>query len=149
MNDPEKTKNSKIIFARDEKEIERFIDAFAEVCRGLVYISETDADLKPLFADEPRSRTLRSYLEVLGIDEKKVEEISFDKFFARLTTEKDWHRAPDKKRTRRFSKLKAFLEENLEDLRVIRVGRIRIDIYIVGVGPDGQLAGVRTNAIET
>lgn len=149
VNDPKKSKNSRKIFARGEQTIESFDDALAEACRGLAYISETDANLEPFIADEPNSRTLRSYLDTLGIDEKIIEEVSLDKFFARLTTEKDWHRAVETRRVRQFSKLKTLLEENLEDLHVIRVGRIRIDIYIVGVAADGRLAGVKTKAIET
>lgn len=149
MNDPEKVKKEKKNFASGEKKNDTPPRDLVDACRGLVFISETDADIQPFVCGETRSRSLRSYLEALQIEGKEVEEVSYENFFDRLTTEKDWHRALDKKRTRQFSKLRNVLEESLEDLRVIRVGRIRIDIYIVGIDANGRLAGVKTNAIET
>jgi hypothetical protein len=41
------------------------------------------------------------------------------------------------------------LEENLADLTVFRIGSIRIDIYVVGLDADGNLAGIKTKAVET
>ena len=149
MDDPEKRKKSKKIFAPDEVENDSLMSALENACRDLVFISETDADLEPLVAGEARSRSLASYLRGLQIDNEQIEEVSFDKFFNRLTIEKDWHRELDKKRVMRFLKLRKMLEKNLDDLRVIRVGRIMIDIYIVGVTTYGRLAGVKTKAIET
>lgn len=149
MNDPEKVKKEKKNFAAGDKQSEAPPRELVDACRGLVFISETDADIEPFVCGETRSRSLRSYLDALQVDGKAVEEVPFANFFDRLTTEKDWHRALDKKRTRQFSKLREVLEESLVDLRVIRVGRIRIDIYIVGIDANGRLAGVKTNAIET
>jgi hypothetical protein len=149
VNDTENLKNSKKNFAGREGEIDPLLASLSDACRGLVFISETDAEIVPFAAGEVRSRTTESYLEALHIDGKNIEEASFDNFFARLTAEKDWHRAPDKKRVRQFSKLQKVLEKELEDLRVLRVGRIRIDIYVVGVTGNGRLVGVKTKAIET
>lgn len=117
--------------------------------RGLVFISETDATVSPIVAGVPRSRSLRSYLTALKIKEKPVKEVAVNDFFDRLTAKKDWHGPQEKKLRRGFEKLRAELEQALEDIRVIRVGKTRIDIYIVGVDQEGRLAGVRTEAIET
>lgn len=149
MNEPEKVKKEKKKFAAGDKKSDAPPRELVDACRGLVFISETDADIEPFVCGETRSRSLRSYLDALQVDGKAVEEVPFANFFDRLTTEKDWHRALDKKRTRQFSKLRNVLEESLEDLRVIRVGRIRIDIYVAGVDSKGRLTGVKTTAIET
>jgi hypothetical protein len=45
--------------------------------------------------------------------------------------------------------LQKLLEENLEDLIVLRTGRIQIDIYVVGLDAAGNLAGIQTKAVET
>jgi hypothetical protein len=149
VNDPEKSKNSKKNFERDGKKYDRLLLSLEVACQGLAFISETDSDLEPFLAGEVASRSPASYLEALQIDNEPVEEVPFDDFFARLTTERDWHRELDKKRVLQFSKLRKMLENHLDDLRVIRVGRIKIDIYIVGVDSNGRLAGVKTKAIET
>jgi hypothetical protein len=41
------------------------------------------------------------------------------------------------------------LENELEDIRVIRVGRIQVDIYVIGNTKDGEVAGIKTFAVET
>lgn len=149
MKEREKTKNSKKNLARDEDENDRLLRALADACRGTVFISETDAEMEPFTAGKVVSPSLSAYLAALRTDNEYVEEVSFDNFFARLTSEKDWHRELEKERVRQFSKLRGVLEKELKDLRVIRNGRIRIDIYIAGIDEHGRLAGVKTKAIET
>ena len=149
MNEPEKSKNSKKNFVSGDEKKDTLLLALDDACRGLIFISETDADLQPFVAGEVISRSLAAYLDALNIDDQPIEEVSFDSLFARLTAKREWHRELDKKRVRQFSKLQKVLENDLDDLRIIRVGRIRLDIYIVGVDSRGRLAGVKTKAIET
>ena len=149
MNEPKQVKNSKKIFSTEDKVDDSFERDLKAACRSLTYISETDADVIPFIAGEPASRELESYLIALGITSKEIEEREFDKFFDRLTAEKDWHGPNEKKRTKQFSQLRDVLQKNLDGLRVIRIGKIRLDIYIAGVGAGGRLAGVKTRAIET
>ena len=78
-----------------------------------------------------------------------VEERSFVDFFARLTKIQDWFTEIETKNAKRFLVLQKLLEENLEDLIVLRIGRIQIDIYVVGLYAAGNLAGIQTKAVET
>ena len=149
MNERKKSKNSEKNSARDEDVNGRLLRDLAEACRGLVFISETDAEIEPFTAEKVAAHSLSSYLGALQIANEDLEEVSFENFFERLTSERDWHLELDKKRTRQFSRLRGVLKKELKDLRVIRVGRIRIDIYIAGIDENGRLAGVKTKAIET
>ena len=137
------------MFAGERKFDNRFLNELTLVSRPLKFISETDADVIPFTAAKPDSRSLAAYLAALGIASNEIDEVEFDEFFRRLTSEKDWHGPSEKKRAKQFSKLRDLLRGNLKDLRVIRVGRVRLDIYIVGVDAGGGLAGVKTKAIET
>jgi hypothetical protein len=49
----------------------------------------------------------------------------------------------------RYEALKQMLASRLREVRVFRVGRIEIDTYAVGDDGHGNLAGVRTVAVET
>ncbi|MDI1240660.1 MAG: nuclease A inhibitor family protein [bacterium] len=118
-------------------------------CRPLTFISETDAEVTPFTAEKPSNRSLSGYLASLEITSDNIEEVGFEEFFDRLTSEKDWHGPREKKRSQQWSKLRGVLEENLESLRVIRVGRIQLEIFIAGMDATGRLAGVKTKAIET
>ena len=149
MNECDKVKNSKKISAPEDKSDALFQRELKAACRSLVFISETDADVTPFTVEPPSSRSLASYLAALDIISKEIEERDFDKFFDGLTTEKNWHGPNEKKQAQRFSNLRDVLQKNLESIRVITVGRIRLDIYIAGVDASGRLAGVKTKAIET
>jgi hypothetical protein len=41
------------------------------------------------------------------------------------------------------------LKENLRDLKVYRIGRIEIDIYVIGIDSQNNLMGIKTKAVET
>jgi Nuclease A inhibitor-like protein len=125
-------------------------ERIAAAAEGLVYISETDADITPFSGEKCDSVTSQAVLDLqLGAKQAPIEEMSPEEFFARLTQMKDWFGTREKNRARRFAELYSVLSEELRDLHVFRVGRIQIDIYIVGIGSDGRLSGVWTRAVET
>jgi hypothetical protein len=41
------------------------------------------------------------------------------------------------------------LKQNLWQWQVYRVGSVEIDVYIIGVIPDGEWAGLYTKLVET
>lgn len=119
-------------------------------CEGMFYLSETDAGIFPFFGGPVEPVTLDALLKELEItDRQQVEEISFDGFFLRLTKINDWFGVAEKENANRFEALKKLLENNLDELTVFRIGQIRIDIYVLGIDKDGNLAGIRTAAVET
>jgi hypothetical protein len=79
----------------------------------------------------------------------KVEEITLEQFFHRATKIEDWYGDEEKESAQKFSDLQKLIETDLKDIKVFRVGEIEIDIYVVGVDADGNLAGLKTTAIET
>lgn len=149
MSDEKRVENSKKMFGGRHKDVDAFERELKAACRPLTFISETDADVIPFKEEKPPNRSLSGYLSTLESTSDEIQEVEFDQFFDRLTTEKDWYGPREKKRSQRWSTLRNVLEENLESLRVIRVGKINIDIYIAGVNAEGRLAGVKTKAIET
>lgn len=135
----------------DERDRDRdiFFRKLRPVCAPLKYISETDAEVVPFAAATAELRSTQGILDSLGISSGPVEEVGFEEFFARLIAEKPWHQNADKDRTNGFRVLRDLLDETLSDVRVLRIGRVRIDIYIVGFLSDGRIAGVTTKAVET
>lgn len=61
-------------------------------------------------------------------------------FFAALADSED---------AARFKSLEAILCGNLSDLKVFRVGSVKVDIYIVGRTAEGLWLGVHTSSVET
>ena len=127
-----------------------FADAVAKACEGLYYVSETDAEILPFFGGKGAGSLLETIVRALGVNnDTAVEERSFSELFSRLTKIQDWFTEIETKKVKRFLKLQKLLEENLDDLTVVRTGRVRIDIYVVGIDGEGSLAGIKTKAVET
>ncbi len=126
-----------------EKEIER-------ACQGLFFPSETEAAILPFFGGKVVVSPLEAIVRELGSkDKKESEERAFVEFFARLTKIQDWFTPVETRNANRFLELQKLLEDNLDDLTVLRIGRIQIDIYVVGIDRAGNLSGIRTRAVET
>src|SRR5690348_13178293 len=62
------------------------------------------------------------------------ESMSFEGFFEALRDSDDWPR---------FEKLKNVLKMYLKDLKVVRVGKIRVQIYVIGHDSCDGWAGVK------
>jgi Nuclease A inhibitor-like protein len=141
------SKEKKINTEADEDSLSKQIK---KIAKGLYYISETDAEFSPFVGEEARDVTKDILLKQTGNrPDAPVEERDFDDFFKRLTNIQDWFGDEEKATAAKFGKLKELLERNLKDLKVFKVGRIQIDIYVVGLDKKGNLAGIKTKAVET
>jgi len=49
----------------------------------------------------------------------------------------------------RYRQLVRVLQENLTDVKVYRVGRVNIPVYVVGRSPGGNWLGLSTRVVET
>lgn len=136
---------------RNELKMEKDIfNSIKSLSEGLYYMSETDAEILPFAAGKVSVLNKETFARQLGIkDESQIEERDFDAFFKRLTEIKDWFGDEEKATAERFQKLRDFLEQNLRSLKVFRVGRIEIDIYVLGLDDEGRIFGIKTQAVET
>lgn len=130
--------------------MEQFEKQLKTACRSLRYISEIDSPVEPFFG----SAAVTDMQAVLlgrsaSLKRSAIRELPFTTFFDRLTKKKDWHTKDDEKRLNGFRKLRSLLEKHLRDLRVFKIGDVRIEIYVVGSLEDDRLAGVKMNAVET
>jgi hypothetical protein len=123
------------------------VTALKKATRDLLYPSESDEPFR-VFHWKGRHDPLTSE-ELLKITKQDpdtpVEEISLDDFFSELTEEQGL----DEEDARKFQNLRKVIEEQLTDVRVFRVGEVKIDVSIVGKTKDGDWAGVKTSSVET
>lgn len=128
-------------------EIERKI---RNACEGITYISETDSAVEYFAARATTEFDLKIFLEAIGRPEEKYrEEVDASVFFERLTKTKIWQTEKEKKNVRRFARLRKVLYENLKDIRVFKIGRITIDVFVAGLDPEGLICGVKMKSVET
>ena len=119
-------------------------------CSGLVYMSETDRPISPVLETPSRESTLAEFVSRnLPAASRSIEENPASIFFDRLIVDRDWHSASDKKLVRRFRRLESVLTDNLGEVKMFRAGRVQIEIFVLGRDDEGNIAGVRTSAVET
>lgn len=78
-----------------------------------------------------------------------VEVVGLDEFFAVATTEEDWHEAEEKETVKKYQNLVETIKKCLKNVTVYRLGKRRIDIYIVGKTESDSVAGLATKVVET
>ncbi len=121
-----------------------------KACEGLVYISETDSPIEAFFGDGLKEPTVKELLRSIErTDEIATESDNPEDFFQRLTSTKDWHTKEQAQAISRFKKLQQLLEKDLDDIHVIRIGKIRIEIYVIGRSKKGEVVGIKTFSVET
>jgi len=137
-------------FRKNDKDPECLVSRLESACEGLVLISETDAPVTPFAAGPVAELTSQIILEETGKPSSEpIEERDFDEFFERLTAIREWYGDEEKARAKKFLELYTLLKEFLHDRKVFRIGRIRLDIYAVGLDKEDRLIGVSTYAVET
>jgi hypothetical protein len=143
-----KNKNKKIL--KDASDIISLEDQIREISKGLFYISETDAEIIPFVGEKAEAVTQDEILkQTKNEKDVKVEERDFEDFFDRLTKFQYWYESEEMAQAKNFYELKKLLEENLRDIKVFRIGKIKIDIYAVGLDKENRLVGIKTIAVET
>ena len=121
-----------------------------KTAEGLYYISETDAEILPFAGEQTESVTKEEVLrQTKSAADSPVEERGFAEFFARLTKLQDWFGDEEKETAQKFVRLKELLEKNLRDLKVFKIGKIQLDVYVVGLDAENKLIGIKTKAVET
>ena len=140
----------RFFFDKEKNSLRDLVQRIARLCEGLVYISETDAPITVFTGgpvDELNSESIIAFTR--STCDVRIEDVDFDKFFARLTKKEAWHNDANREQTRKFLELQKLLEENLNDLKGFKIGAIRVAIYIVGLDKNNNVIGLKTDAVET
>ncbi|MGI8788239.1 MAG: nuclease A inhibitor family protein [Pyrinomonadaceae bacterium] len=153
-NNEEKNSESSNAASSDEKTAKPPESVLAEritkAVKGLNYISETDAKVLPFIGKQTETATKEELLTQINEPaDSEVEERDFVGFFAPLTEMQDWFGDEEKQTAEKFEYLKELLENNLRDLNVYKIGKVQLDVYVVGLDAENQMLGIKTKAVET
>lgn len=117
---------------------------------GLTYTSESDRPFEFFFlaggGDAPPGA--EAFGRLIGA-EGAVEERSLDDFFMRHIETVDPADAASQGLRPRYEALRETLRTALRGATAYRTGRLEVQCYVVGGDGHGNLAGVRTVAVET
>ena len=117
---------------------------------GLTYTSESDRPFEFFFlpgaGDAPPGP--EAFGRLVGA-EGPVEVRDLDDFFARHAESSDPYDAEAQRMRPRYEALRQTLRTALRGTVVYRTGRIQVQCFVVGGDGRGNLAGLRTVAVET
>lgn len=117
---------------------------------GLTYGSESDRPFEFFFlpgaGDAPPGA--EAFGRMVGA-EGPVEERDLDTFFMRHAETSDPYDVESQRIRPRYEALRELLRSSLRGTTVYRTGRIEVHCFVVGGDGRGNLAGLRTIAIET
>ncbi len=123
-----------------------------EAADGLLMPSESEFPFESVHWQIPQQEpiTHKKILEFTGHPlDVPVEVLDLDYFFRNVAVEQEWHDEQQKEDVKKYKKLVETIKSNLSDVQIYRVGRINIDVYIVGKTQSGNLAGLSTKLVET
>lgn len=127
------------------------LNTLQQAVTGLLWMSESDYPLEVQLWDLPAETplTTNTLLQQLHKPlDTPVEEIGLLDLFAPAVTERDWHGAEEKAIARQFQTLLNLIQDNLQNVHVFRIGKIAIDVYILGKA-ESQWIAISTKVIET
>ena len=117
---------------------------------GLTYGSESDRPFEFFFLPgggdaPPGAEAFGRLIGAAG----PVEERGLDDFFMRHAETSDPYDTEAQRIRPRYEALRETLRTELRGTTVYRTGRVEVQCYVVGGDGKGNLAGVRTVAVET
>jgi hypothetical protein len=131
---------------RDEEILQKLEQASA----GLLFMSEADYPFEIVNGGEMSEMPFDYLRQQAGAaPDAAVQAVSPEKFFAQAMSEPEWKGADEIATARRYQALLRLLKENLNDLKVYRVGEINMAVYIVGRTSTGNWVGLSTRVVET
>jgi hypothetical protein len=144
------TKNRTVWKMKLTKTDEQILQELAGGIAGLSFMSESDYPFEVLRWDAVKEITT-PYLRGLTeqSEEAPVEVENLEDFFGPAAAEADWKGAAELETAKSYQALMRLLKDNLEDVRVYKVGKINIPVYIIGRSPGGSWLGLSTRVVET
>lgn len=125
-------------------------DEINKAAEGLIYISETDAEILPFSGKKAAEVSAEEIMrQTESSPDSNIEERDFEEFFGRLIKIQDWFGEEETINAGKFAALKDLLERNLRDLKVFKIGSIELNVYVVGLDSENVLKGFKTKAVET
>jgi Nuclease A inhibitor-like protein len=129
--------------------LERLCQRLQQATADLLWMSESDYPFEVVTWERGIELNPTALFPAVTSDEIAVETLTLTDFFAPAIAIEDWYAAEELAQVDRYKELLHAIESNLTEVQVFRVGEIKITIYIVGKTSEGDLVGLKTQAVET
>jgi hypothetical protein len=129
---------------------EQILKELESATAGLTFMSESDYPFEVVRWDSVNEMTTQYFRGLTGEPaDAPVESESVEEFFRSAAAEAEWKSAAELLNAKRYQELLRLLKDSLEDVRVYKVGRVNLPVYIVGRSTKGNWLGLSTRVVET
>jgi hypothetical protein len=132
------------------KSDEDIVSELERLTAGLLFMSESDYPFEIVYwkgLQEMSAQYLRGLTATA--EEVPVESVSVDRFFRVGMNAENRQTDESRLEAQKYRDLVQLLKDNLDKLKVYRVGKINIPVYIIGRSPSGNWLGIATRVVET
>lgn len=126
-------------------------EELVKAAEGVMLPSERDSSFTVMkWPKATLPKDTAAFRKLIHADAKtEVESFDASAMLERLGKDASTDGADVKKMRAKFRKLAAFLDEHFEELVGYKVGKIKVETYIVGASSDGEVIGLRATGVET
>ena len=128
---------------------EQIITELERAAAGLMLMSESDYPFEVVRWEQLTEVTVDDLRHLTGQPQALVVFENIEDFFRPSITERAGQSETERQIVEKYRGLLRTLSENLEDLRVYKVGERNIPVFIVGRAPSGCWLGLSSRVIET
>jgi hypothetical protein len=146
INCEERTATSSIYTMNHQTTV--LVANLTQASEGLLYRSESDYPYEVIHW-EKAPLTEEFIRQKVTLNDTPIEILDFSDFYNSDEPEPDWYGEEEKAESAKFRHLMKLLADSLGHTQVFRLGKIEIDIYILGQTKSGEIVGLKTKAIET
>lgn len=120
-----------------------------QASNGLLYPSESDYPFEYFHNSQVFSLpSAQQFIRLIGQQRQPVTQVNFDDFLDKLIRNMR-NSGTESETIKRYQLLRKDFRNRFTNLTVYRVGKIQVQIYIVGVNSTCGMAGLKTISIET
>jgi Nuclease A inhibitor-like protein len=124
--------------------------ALADKIQGLLFPSESDRPIEVASSEDSADIKNQMVNHTADSNNEPVSgSISFEDFYNKYGTQKEWQNDAQKKFADQFGSALELLRANLTDVCVVRRGQVEITILVGGQAENGEWIGLKTTAVET
>lgn len=132
------------------KKDEELIAELKQATAGLMFMSESDYPFETVCWKSAKEISPEHLRETAGAaKDAAVATESLEQFFGASMAEPEWKKDQELVVAKKYQTLVQLLKENLNDVKVYKIGEIDMPVYIIGRSAEGNRLGLSTTVVET
>ena len=131
---------------------ENLLEQIKEAITDLWWLSESDAPINVELWENafPNGFSKPEFWTLSQQDsEQKLQKTTLEKFLRPAVTPKDWHGEEERQECEKFQHLQALLTDSFEEIRVLKLGEVCIDVFILGRTQENHWIVLTTQSVES